>query len=424
MTVFAMEVITAVLHPNADTLWRYEMTAPGYDRLQIVANSDRVYHVGDCVAIALVNATLKDGTRVKVAKIRGLRSYGLALGVVEAAIGTDLSAQYCQPELSTAAMRKWPSVELLHNVRRTLEAYGVAPRVTYRAKVKLDGTNGGVQVFPDGRVVAQSRSQVISIKQDNMGFAKWANDQFEAFAAVARDEPLAIYGEWCGKGIQKRTSISWIDRQVFAIFAVRVGHPGAGRWAIAPEEIATLVPAHPDIFVLPFYGDPFELDFSDRAQMEGAIAQLNAIVAEVERVDPWVKATFGIAGLGEGLVLYPVPLELAEPLTYSDLLFKAKGEKHQVVKTKQPVQIDPAKAKSIDEFVELFVTPARLEQAAIASCNSHFDMCHIGAFLKWLAEDVKKESVAELDVAGLVWKDASKAVTNAGKTWFRDRATR
>ena len=72
----------------------------------------------------------------------------------------------------TTVMIKWPSIELFHNLRRTLAAVEVSPQLTYRAKVKLDGTNAAVQIFPSGQVVAQSRSRVITPTQDNMGFAQ------------------------------------------------------------------------------------------------------------------------------------------------------------------------------------------------------------------------------------------------------------
>ena len=121
-------------------------------------------------------------------------------------------------------------------------------------------------------------------------------------------------------------------------------------------------------------------------------------------------------------MLFPESDELAERLSYAELLFKAKGEKHQAVKTKQPVQIDPEVAKNIDDFVNLFVTPARLEQAVTEVGCGEFDMAKIGAFLKWFNADVQKESVAELEVAQLTWKDVNKAVMNAAKKWYQEQA--
>jgi tRNA-binding EMAP/Myf-like protein len=425
MPVMAMEVKAAQNHPNADTLYLYNFEAPGCDSVQIIANVETVYNVGDIVAIALTDSVLKDGTKIKPTKLRGLYSYGMAIGKIEAKVGTDLSAIYCQQTVAESVqMQNWPSIELLYNLRRSLEVVGEAPKITYRAKIKLDGTNGGIQIFRDGRVAAQSRFQIITPENDNAGFATWVSQNIDFFARLAGEEHVTLFGEWCGKGIQKRTAISQCDRKIFAVFAIQLsGESGKlAKLEIQPDRIASFLPNHPDIFVLPFYGEPIVLDFGDRAQLESAIEILNQAVNTVETVDPWVKETFGIEGIGEGLVLFPERNELAERLSYAELLFKAKGEKHQSVKTKQSVQIDPEIAQNIEDFVNLFVTPARLEQGVVEVGCSAFEMTKMGAFLQWFAADVQKESVAELEVAQLTWKEVNKAVTKAAREWYQKQS--
>lgn len=426
MTVLVMEVKAVEKHPNAEALLVYELTAPGCDRLQVIANGDRVYQVGDRVAVALVDSVLKDGTKIKATKLRGLTSYGMALGVVDAPIGSDLTAIYGQvPMMQSVPMQKWPSIELLYNVRRSLQALEVTPKITYRAKVKLDGTNAGVQVFPEGRVAAQSRTQIITPDNDNLGFARWVNEHLDYFAQLAGADHLTIFGEWCGKGIQSRAAVSQIDRKIFVVFAVQrmgsVDH--VKQWVIDPEQISALLPTHPDIYVLPFFGEAITLDFGDRAQLEEAIAQLNRWVDMVETADPWVQEMFGISGVGEGLVLYPLADAmtdiLVDRLEYAELLFKAKGEKHQVVKAKQPVQLDPELVKSIDGFVQLFVTPNRLEQGVKEACRGQLEMTQMGAFLKWMDADIQKESQAELAAAQLTWKDVGKSVSKVAREWYQ-----
>ncbi|MEL6553091.1 MAG: RNA ligase family protein [Cyanobacteria bacterium J06621_11] len=317
-------------------------------------------------------------------------------------------------------MIRWPSIELFHNLRRSLMAAEVTPTLTYRTKIKLDGTNGAVQVLPSGKVVAQSRSQIITPENDNAGFATWVDKNKDRFATCAKDEHVTIFGEWCGKGIQKRTAISEIDRKIFTVFAVRLADVSRDscRWVIEPDEISRYVPEHVDVYVLPFFGAEIVLDFADEEGLKGAIAHLNQTISEVENLDPWVKATFGIEGIGEGLVLYPDPDNTVERRSYSDLLFKAKGLKHQVVKTKKPVQVDPEKAESIDEFVSLFVTSNRCKQGVAEGCSGKLEMPQTGNFLKWVCMDVQKESKAELEVAGLTWKDVSKAVGKAAREWY------
>ncbi len=334
---------------------------------------------------------------------------------------------------------KWTSVELLHNVRKTLDSrreyVGASfrfPIVTYRAKVKLDGTNGAVQLLPDGRVAAQSRTRIISTGDDNMGFARWVEDNRDYFSALARSgEHRVIYGEWCGRGIQQRTAISRLDSRVFAVFAIQYHEreaPGAGvestsipMLEIDPERIRGLLPEHPELFVLPWYGPSVTLDFADREALKSAADTIDRMVGAVEECDPWVHETFGVSGLGEGLVMYPQHAGGARVTRdgYTELMFKAKGAKHQVVKQKNPAQLDPEVAASVAEFVELFATPARLEQGVNEACGGVRDLGKMGPFLKWFGQDVKKECRAELEASALEWKQVSRALTHAARDWYR-----
>ncbi|MBE9119044.1 hypothetical protein IQ249_24455 [Lusitaniella coriacea LEGE 07157] len=425
MPVIVMEVIGVENHPNADSLRVYQMKTRDREEVQIIANLENIYEIGDAVAIALIDSILKDGTKIKPSKLRGLRSFGMALGKVEDPVGTDLSEVYCQKQISKPVQfQKWSSIELLHNLCRSLELFEPKPTITYRAKIKLDGTNAGVQIFPDGKVAAQSRTQIITPENDNMGFANWVHQNIEFFSNLASSEHLIVFGEWCGKGIQKRTAISKIDRKIFVIFALQYGGIDGqiATLEICPEKIQSFLANHPDIFILPFYGNSITLDFSDKEQLKTQAEILNQKVKDVENIDPWVKETFGIEGIGEGLVFYPEASNTVERLSCAELLFKAKGEKHQVVKTKKPIQIDPEKVKSIDGFVDLFVTQNRLEQGVNEACNGEFNIKKMGVFLQWFVGDVKKESTAEIERAQLTWKEVNKPVMNAARKWYLERA--
>ena len=174
------------------------------------------------MAIALVGSILKDGTKIKPTKLRGMYSYGMVLGKVEAEIGQDLSDLYCQPETLTEVKQlpfiKWTSIELLHNVKRELDARNQAFKITYRAKVKLHGTNAGVQITPRGEVAAQKRTEIITSEADNAGFAAWVEKNVNYFSQLKGDSHITIFGEWCGSGIQRGVAISQLERKVFAVF--------------------------------------------------------------------------------------------------------------------------------------------------------------------------------------------------------------
>jgi hypothetical protein len=181
-----------------------------------------------------------------------------------------------------------------------------------------------------------------------------------------------------------------------------------------PAEIEALLSgAPPELHVLPWEGEPITIDFGSRESLDQAAQVLSDRVADVEREDPWCKRVLGISGLGEGLVLYPT-----WPMHDPTLMFKAKGEKHRTAGTKVAVTVDAAVVASIDEFVALMVTDARLEQGLAAACDGTRDPKRTGTFLAWIAVDVRKESVAELEASNLAWAQVEKAVSARARTWF------
>lgn len=316
----------------------------------------------------------------------------------------------------------WGSIELLHNLVQTLgHLNGLGqpfPVVEYRAKVKLHGTNCAVQIT-DGGVFAQSRTALLAPGSDYKGFAGWVAANRDYFAGLSTG--LVVFGEWCGPGVEKGMAISQARTKLFVVFAVRRAD---GTIVHHPEQIRALVPAASapaELHVLPWEGPGITIAFGDRARLEEVAAELNARVALVEREDPWVKSALGISGLGEGLVFYPVSVDGAAPAPerLEQLMFKAKGEKHRTAGTKTAVQVDPSVVASVQEFVALMVTEARLRQGLTEACGGARDPKATRAFLEWVAADVRKESVAELAASGLTWGDVDKAVQTRAREWFR-----
>jgi tRNA-binding EMAP/Myf-like protein len=452
MSAVVMKVIKADKHPFADALRLYEMEAEGFGTKQIIANLENIYEVGDKAIVILGGSILKDGTKISsTTKIRGLHSHGMALNKSDAEVGTDLSSEYCQEELKTsgASMFYWPDIEGLVGVRKSLEALRSTlgesyklPAITYRGKIKLHGTNAAVQIHPDGQVFAQSRTGIINVEHDNAGFAKWVNDNVDYFKKLASNDIVTVFGEWCGTGVQKSVAISDIGKRIFAVFAVQLGNNiELAKYKTDPTVIAEMLLAPqfagidfyailPDMYVLPWYGDEVVLDFNDTEQLRRTAEKLNEEVAKVEACDPWVKSIFKVEGVGEGIVFYPISkietngnVYICENRTdFSELFFKAKGEQHKVIKQKAAVQIDPEVAASVEDFVNMFVTPARLEQGVTTVCGEQYDVKLTGAFLKWLAADVQKESGAELEASKLDWAKVNKPVMEAARKWYQEKA--
>lgn len=316
----------------------------------------------------------------------------------------------------------WGSIELLHNVVRTLallEEQGHRPPVVrYRAKVKLHGSNCAVQVHPGG-LVAQSRTAILTPTSDYKGFAAWVHAHAAWFASL--QPGIVVFGEWCGPGVEKGMAISAVADKVFAVFAVRDGD----RVIHDPDELRARLPAAgapANLHVLPWEDDEFVVDYGSRAALDAVAQALNERIAGVEREDPWVKRTFGISGLGEGLVLYPLEVDgaaaSADPESLARLMFKAKGEKHRTAGTKTAVQVDASVVGSVAEFVALMVTEARLQQGVATACGGAIEPAHTGKFLAWVTADVRKESSAELAASGLTWQQVEKAVQQRARAWY------
>lgn len=328
---------------------------------------------------------------------------------------------------------KFPKIQGFHNVRKSVS--GHVDEVNYRGKVKLHGTNAGVQI-KNKEIFAQSRERTITPGDDNMGFARWVFENEEYFKQIKvfhtrvkqADYPVTVFGEWCGQGIMSGTGISDIGKKIFAVFAIQVGytsedHNDKSYMIVEPEEIRKILPEHDDVFVLPWLTNEFEVNFVDTDHLECTASLLNGIIEGVEQEDPWVKETFGISGIGEGVVFVPIEKDLNH-YRYSKLAFKAKGEKHKVNKQKKSVQIDPEVAASIDDFVANALTEARLEQGAREASRGElsFDKKKIGPFLKWITQDVKVEMNDELEASELNWKLVQKAISNRARMWYINKS--
>ena len=420
--VIAMQVTSAEKHPNADALRLYQFTAPEIGETQVIANLENIYEVGDVVAVAMEGAVLQDDTEIRPVMLRGVMSHGMALGKVYDEIGTDLSYQYCkEPTEINVQIIKWPSIEHLHHIKRNVgmmykDNDARPPIVKYKGKTKQDGTCAGVQITPDGQVVAQSHTRLL-IGCDNYGFAEWVSKNQDYFRQLKTYKTLVVFGEWSGLSIQKRCSISKLDRKILAVFAIRIGYD----YIYEPEEIRKILPPHPDIYVLPWI-DNFEVELDFAALPEKLQQQaepINQMVEAVEKCDPWVKVEFGIEGLGEGVVMYPTNLPNHQ---FTDFLFKAKGEAHRVVNTKKSAQVTMEAASGLNDFIKLVLTPARLEQGVERACNGEYDVKKMGDFLKWIAGDIQKECQAEMQEAGLTWKAVSKRLSSVARDWYKSKA--
>jgi len=312
--------------------------------------------------------------------------------------------------------------------------------VVYKGKIKLHGNNGGINITEsdDGKYVveAQSRTRVLSPKDDLMGFAKWTDAHSDTFIHVRKELKKAfpdtkktlVFGEWCGTGVQRGVALSNINRKIFAVFSLSVDQGIIHDPAVITSFFPPKLPE--DLHIIPWLksaecGESLSLDFNQEkvAHLEAEVVKINSLIERIDNLDPWVLEVFNVSGPGEGVVWYPVSFAqdkyLAEP-HFRNLAFKTKGEKHAVTKQAKPAQIQPQIAAGVPEFVANFVTNGRCEQGLGQICENGKapTKADTPKFIAWVSADVKKESAVELEASGLTWKQVEKQVASAAKNWF------
>lgn len=423
-----LKCVKAELHPNADSLRVYQFT-DGIDTFQIIANPTNIYEVSDKAAVALIGSVLKDDTEIKESKIRGVLSQGMALGKSDLPVGTNVTNDYCHSEDlkfdgSNPQLVRWPSIDNLYNIRKNISEYDSLRKIKYRAKVKLHGTNCAISIFPNGDIVTQSREQIITPENDNSGFSCWANSNKKYWSSLKQTNQITVFGEWCGPGVHQGCAIHQIEKKIFCVFAIQYFTTKGPFLEINPviifEKLGSL---NKEVFVIPFYGPLLTLNFFNTEDLKIQAEAINKMVSDVEKEDPYVKIQFGVSGTGEGVVMYPLPLDFNENqsmliprIEFSNLGFKAKGEEHKVVKTKTAAPIDPEVANSISEFIALVCTENRLKQQA--DKVGEFTPRSTGTFLKEFCQDVCKESTAELEASGMTWEQVNRYVSDYARKWW------
>jgi len=322
----------------------------------------------------------------------------------------------------------FPEIQQFRNTIRTVkeraEHDGVPlPTLTFVGSVKLHGTNASV-VFPaEGGFYCQSRSQIITPEADNAGFAKWANENEDAFQSIRRrlfrDFPLhtgfVVYGEWCGQGIQKGVAISQVTKR-FVVFAISVLKDGTRDWVL-PVFIPELVePLLPCIYDYPTWN--IEIDFNKPEDSQNRLIELTQAV---ESECP-VGRSLGVSGVGEGIVWWP----LRSDFNTHGLAFKVKGEKHSESKVKTLAAVDVERLESIKELVDTVLTEHRLEKKleSLEEQGHPVDIKSTGAFLKIVGTDVWKEEQDTIDASGFERNEIMGAIQKKAKQWWMEKLSK
>ena len=291
------------------------------------------------------------------------------------------------------------------------------PSLTFEGTVKLHGTNAAVG-FDSTGVFTQSRTRMITPQGDNAGFSASVFENEPAWmslmgALVAEmkiiptpENPVYVYGEYCGGHIQKNMGISKLPK-MFVCFDVKFEDTfyGCDFECLRAESLKVY-----SICDFPTYS--VTIDFNNPSKECREF--MDTVTQSVEGECPVAKH-FGIVhGLGEGVVWKCC-------FRGQFLRFKVKGEKHRATTRKGAVSVDPEVMKSIQEFVNRTVTSVRLEQGL-----EHVDLNlqKIGEFGRWIVKDIEREEADTLEVSTLVMKGPlEKLIKTKSCNWFKDQVT-
>lgn len=346
-------------------------------------------------------------------------------------------------------MIKFPSIEqyrnAIHNVKHKAQFDGVdengdpkynkaatLPKLKYRGTVKLHGTNAGV-VWTHGtnELTFQSRERELTITSDNAGFAMHMSqgevkdtvlEMIDEY--VRRDgndipNKVAIFGEWCGGNIQSSVAINGLPK-MFVIFAVKfiygTNESPDTRWLDLDLHKDVCLAENGIYCILNFPSYEVEIDFERPEEAQNIMVE---ITNKVEAECPVGKA-FGKEGVGEGVVWTPVT-----PGWYSSAYwFKVKGDKHSASKVKVLAAVDIEVIRVLNDFVDMAVTEARLEQGLQNLVNEQlkpFDMTSMGDYIRWVFNDVMKEEADTVIANQLDVKKLGGPIANKARKWYIEK---
>jgi len=304
--------------------------------------------------------------------------------------------------------------------------------VPFVGTVKLHGTHADILVYPDDRIAFQSRNITgLSVAKDNQGFAAMMSQKTEAIlglrdvylarwkelnpgTSIEQDLPIVIAGEWIGDKIQKDVAIAQLSRR-FVIVSVNIN----GTWQKDED--------YSDIS-LPDY-DIYNASRAGVFYTTLCLADYEHTVSEVERMTEEVAAhcpfaaTFGISGLGEGIVWKPVAPQYNAD---TSLWFKSKGGKFKptffrVPKPHEGADIIKERRKAAAMVAVAWCSEQRLDQGwdVLREKGVERDVRALGDFLKWIQYDILEEEKGHIKEHGVDEAALKIEIAKIAKPWYR-----
>jgi len=309
---------------------------------------------------------------------------------------------------------KYPSInqyrQVVKEVNRCSTLGPSETTLNFKGTVKAHGTNAGFQYDPStGEYLTQSRNRVISLGDDNAGFAKFCDEYLDDLISICKSVKddsniITLFGEWCGENIQKGVALAELPK-MFIIFGVKIGE----RWLVLPPSLNYICKA-PIYCINEFPTFSIDIDFSRPEESQELLEQATMRVEEECPIGKYL----GVSGVGEGIVW-------THNSSHGLFRFKVKGQKHSVSKVKTLAPVDTVKMANIRTFVDYTVTENRLKQGmdeVFTQNNIEPSQKGTGDFLRWIIKDIHKEESDTLEDSGLDPKEVNKYLSEKARKWF------
>ena len=302
------------------------------------------------------------------------------------------------------------------------------PTVTVNCTEKIHGTYAGV-VYADNQLYAQSRNKVVTIGDDNAGFALFVEQHktllinicilLKSVHTLSDTDIILLSGEWAGGSIQKNSALSGVDKKFLIFPQFRAVH--------ADESISTLPTyelhlSSDSIYSLANFPEATfatTIDFESELSINSFLELMESRIAAIEESSPVGRYFNQPNNIGEGFVCTFDAFNSAGQS--KQFIFKCKGEAHSnsnVIKSQSAKSAEELTV--LNEFVDSICHSWRFEQGVVGSCGTvdSADIKHMGSYLKFVTTDTLKEENDLIIASGFEVKQIMSRVNDRAKKYF------
>ena len=171
------------------------------------------------------------------------------------------------------------------------------PKLKFKGRVKLHGTNASVCYNEPSGMWTQSRERIITTESDNAGFAFFTQTKEEILTNLfeqvreknnvdLNSNTISIYGEWCGSNIQSTVGLTNLEKSFF-IFGVKISPFGEEEPAYWVDHSYLRSPENNIYNIDDYETFEIEIDFNVPQLSQN---KLNELALQVEAECPVAKA--------------------------------------------------------------------------------------------------------------------------------------